>query len=132
MMSMEKTKKVQSGTSILPWSLILLGVTSLIVPAVIFWNILPALINVSSQLEGKTVNIRTVLPFGLIIATFIAEIIIGFHLRRAQIKMAGLNRSQKNLALVTLLLGIIAAVAVVPMLITFVIQPIYSLTSGMK
>ncbi|MBI2601263.1 RDD family protein [Candidatus Daviesbacteria bacterium] len=125
-LELQKDKK-----SNLPIGLIIAGlIESLLSIINTFW-ILPKLARLYSEVGNSSYNAYLSYGlFGIIMAISLAQIIYGVILVNQQKKQGTLTNSQKNIAKVLIVVGVISALLIVPIMVMTIILPIYKLTTS--
>ena len=118
--------------SVLPWSLILMGATAMLVPLFITIPILPQFSKLIENLGGGSNGFLFLLPIIGVVSIFIAQIFYGVMLLTTQKRQGGLNAVQRKIAIYFFVFGLIAGVLAIPALIFSIISPIYSFMDTIK
>lgn len=117
-----------------PLVLITAGILEVIFPLTAVLFIVPKLSSLYSQSTITGDNPTTIIYglFGLIMIISISQIVYGMMLGNMQRNIGELSNSQKNIAKVLFLIGIVMAWLAVPIMILAVILPIYRLTTSFQ
>lgn len=123
----------QSKRSHLPRVLIILGVLESIQPFIMVFTVMPQLAKLYEDLNATGYSPTMSYGFvGTIIVIALAQIVYGVMLMSKEKSTGLLLETQKKVAKILFVIGVIAAVISIPIMIISVIAPIYNLTNSIK